>query len=117
MVAVQDAGGYAVVASTVSVALTITTVGGATLTCTANPISAVSGVATFAGCGIDKAGTYTLTASGALTAAVSNSLTITVGSATKLAFTTNPSSSTAGTAFTAQPVVSVEDAGDKSARG
>jgi hypothetical protein len=40
-----------------------------------------------------------------------------VGSATKLAFTTNPSSSTAGTAFTAQPVVSVEDAGDKSARG
>jgi hypothetical protein len=40
-------------------------------------MNAVAGVATFAGCRIDKAGTYTLTAtSGVLTAAVSNTVTI-----------------------------------------
>jgi hypothetical protein len=56
---------------------------GANLTCPTNPPAAVAGVATFAGCKIDKAGTYTLTATASgLTIAVSGSLTITTGCAT-----------------------------------
>jgi hypothetical protein len=41
-------------------------------------MTAVSGVASFAGCTIDKAGTYTLTATASgLTTAISTSFTIT----------------------------------------
>jgi beta-glucosidase len=59
------------------ITLAITAPGGATLTCTANPKNAVLGVDTFGGCSIDKAGTYTLTATGGgYTSAVSNSFTI-----------------------------------------
>ena len=76
-VAIVDAGGNAT-SSTASVTLALTTSAGATLTCTTNPRSAVSGTATYAGCRIDKPGTYTLTAtSGSLVAAVSSSVTIT----------------------------------------
>ena len=111
VVAVQDSGGNTTT-GTNSVTLSITTAAGATLSCTGNPTPASSGVATFAGCRIDKAGTYTLTATGSgLTSAVSTSFTITVGSAMKLAFTTSPSSSTGGAAFATQPVVAVQDAG------
>ena len=53
----QDAGGNTVTTSTSSVTLALTTPGGATLACTANPKAAVAGVATFAGCKIDKVGT------------------------------------------------------------
>ena len=47
---------------------------GAVLTCTANPKAAAAGIATFAGCKIDRAGTgYTLTATSAgLTSATSS---------------------------------------------
>jgi signal peptidase I len=111
VVAVQDAGGSTVGTSSAPVTLSITTPAGAILTCTANPRSAVAGVATFAGCKIDLAGTYTLTAtSGTLTSAVSASFTIEASAATKLAFTTNPSGSTGGVAFATQPVVTVQDA-------
>ena len=70
-------------------------------------------MATFAGCKIDQAGTYTLTATdGSLaTARQSSSLTITVGAAAKLAFTTQPSRRDRWTAFATQPVVTVQDAG------
>ena len=65
--------------------------------------AAVSGVANFSGNGlkIDKIGTgYTLTATdGSLTSATSGSFNITAGAATKLAYTTVPSTGTAGTAF------------------
>jgi hypothetical protein len=110
-VAIQDADGYTT-ASTASVTLSITTPAGALLGCTTNPKPAVSGVATFSGCGIDKAGTYTLTAtSGSLTTAFSATFTVAVGPAAKLAFTTSPSSSGLNTVFTAQPAVAVQDAG------
>jgi hypothetical protein len=58
--------------------LTITTPAGATLTCTnATPLPAVAGVATFTGCNIDLAGTYTLhAADSALTPATSADVTI-----------------------------------------
>jgi hypothetical protein len=112
VVAVQDAFGNTVTTSSASVTLTITTPAGAALTCTTNPRTTSSGVATFAGCKIDKPGTYTLTATASgLTSAVSASLTIAVGPATKLAFTASPSSTTGGTVFGTQPVVAVQDAG------
>jgi trimeric autotransporter adhesin len=78
VVTVQDAGGNTVTTSTASITLTITTPAGATLACTTNPKAAVAGVDTFAGCKIDTAGTYTLTATASgLSAATSNSFTIT----------------------------------------
>ena len=112
VVTIQDAGGNTVTTATSPVTLAITTPAGATLTCTTNPKTAVAGVATFTGCKIDKAGTYTLTATASgLTAALSPSLTITVGPANKLAFSTNPSGATGGTALATQPVVTIQDAG------
>ncbi len=113
-VTVQDAGGNTVTSSSASITLAIgTNPSGGTLTCTSNPQSATSGVDTFAGCKIDKAGTgYTLTAtSSGLTSATSNTFNITVGSAAQLAFTTQPGGGTGGTAWTTQPVVTVQDAG------
>ncbi|MDI3213055.1 hypothetical protein [Arthrobacter sp. AL12] len=110
--AVQDAGGNTITTSTAAVTLSITTPAGAVLVCTANPKPAVSGVAVYAGCSIDKPGTYTLTAtSSGLTSAVSASFTITAGPATKLAFSTSPSGSTGGSAFGTQPFVTIQDAG------
>ena len=50
---------------------------GATLTCTTNPKAAAAGVAKFAACKMNTAGTYTLKATdGTLTAALSSSFTI-----------------------------------------
>jgi hypothetical protein len=112
VVTVQDAGGNTVTTSTASVDLSITTPGGATLTCTEDPRTAVAGVAGFAGCRIDRNSTYTLTAvSSGLTTAVSASFTISVGPASKLAFTTQPSGAAHNIAFATQPVVAVQDAG------
>jgi len=80
VVTVQDAGGNTVANRTASVTLAVTPPGGPSLTCTANPINAVAGVATFAGCTLDATGTYTLTATASgLTNAISNSFTITGG--------------------------------------
>jgi trimeric autotransporter adhesin len=77
VVAFQDAGGNTVTSSNASVTLSITS-GGGTLTCTQNTTSASSGVVAFAGCRIDTAATYTLTANATgLSAAVSNSFNIT----------------------------------------
>ena len=112
-VSIQDAGVNTITSSTAALTLAITTPAGATLACTANPVAAVAGVATFAGCHIDKAGTYTLTAtSPGLTAGVSASLTISVGPAVRLAFITDPSAVTArNTSFAVQPRVAIQDAG------
>lgn len=114
VVTVQDSGGRTVADDTSSVALAITSgtgTAGAILSCTTNPVSAVAGVASFAGCKIDKAGTYTLTASdGTLTAAVSSSFTVGTGAATKVVFSVQPpATGTAGTALTTFRVA-VQDA-------
>lgn len=78
VVAIQDAGGNTRTASSGAVTLSITTPAGATLTCTTNPRNTASGVATFAGCRINRPGTYTLTATASgLTNAVSTSFAIT----------------------------------------
>jgi len=73
-VTVQDAWQNTAATNTSNVTLTPS---GSTVTCTANPKAAVAGVATFAGCKMKTAGTYTLTATDVtLTSAISSSFTI-----------------------------------------
>ena len=110
-VTVQDAYGNTVTTATTQITLAITTPAGANLTCTANPQNAAAGIDVFAGCRIDKAGTYTLTATATgLASATSNSFTITAGAANKLAFTTQPTNKVAGFAITPAVTVTVQDA-------
>jgi hypothetical protein len=81
--------------------------------------STTNGVATFAGCNIDKVGTgYTLTATDSadnLTTAStpSNTFNITAGPAAQLVFSNSPTVTAAGDAFpsSGQPVVAFQDAG------
>ena len=118
VVAVQDSAGNTITGNTSSVTLTITPgtgTAGATLTCTTNPKAAVSGVAAFAGCKIDKAGTgYTLTATASgLTAAVSNSFTVSAAAPTKVVFSVQPpAGGTAGSALTTFRVAVQDAAGN-----
>jgi hypothetical protein len=115
VVAVQDAGGNTVTGNSSQVSLAIkggTGTSGATLSCA--PVNAVSGLATFSGCKIDKSGSgYVLTATdGSLTTADSSAFTVSVGQAAQVSFSTQPSSAaTGGTAFATQPQVTVKDAG------
>ena len=114
-VTVEDSGGNKVTGSSASITLAIASQpgSGATLTCTANPKSASSGVASFAGCKIvGSAGMYTLSATSAgLTTAASGSFTLTFGAATQLVFSTQPGGGASGAAWATQPVVTVEDSG------
>jgi len=108
-VSVEDAAGNVVTSNTSNVTVALTTAGGATLNGT-KTVAAVNGVATFANLSIDTIGTYTLTATDStLTAAVSSSILVTPGSATKLAFTVQPPASAQSNA-TFSVTVSVEDA-------
>src|SRR5580704_8252040 len=110
-VSVEDSGGNVVSTNnTASITLAIATqpAGGGTLFCSANPKTAAGGVATFAGCKITgKAGSYTLSASGAGFSATSNSFNLTAGAASQLAFSTQPGG---GATWSTQPAVSIEDA-------
>lgn len=111
-VTVQDAGGNTVTSYVTPVTLALgTNPTGAALTCAANPVVPVSGVAGFTGCSLSKTGNgYTLVAtSGTLAAATSNPFNVT-GSATKLAFTTQPGGGVSATAWAQQPVVAAQDA-------
>jgi Spherulation-specific family 4 len=114
-VSVENASGGVVTGNSSPVTLAIASQpgSGASLSCTANPVTAAGGVASFAGCKITgKAGSYTLKASdGSLASATSASFTVTVGAAAKLAFTTEPGGGYSGLAWTTQPKVSVEDSG------
>ncbi len=116
-VAIQDTNGNTVTNSSASVTLAITSgtgASGAVLSGTAT-VNAINGVAAFTGLSIDKVGTgYTLTAtSGNFTPAVSSPFDVTtiITTPTKLAFSTQPSGATAGSAFTTQPKVAIQDAG------
>jgi trimeric autotransporter adhesin len=114
-VSVEDSVGHVVTGSTSAVTLAIASQPGtgATLTCTANPVTATAGVASFSGCEITgKAGTYTLSATATgLTSATSAALTVSVGAAAQLAFTTQPGGGASGASLGTQPAVSVEDSG------
>ena len=109
-VTVQDQDGNTVTTDSSNVTIAVTG-GTPSVTCTANPKAASSGVATFAGCAITKAGAYTLTATdGLLTSAVSSpSFTISAAAASKLSFTQSPGNTVAGAAFATQPQVTVQD--------
>jgi alpha-tubulin suppressor-like RCC1 family protein len=94
-VSVQDQYGNTVTSSSASISLAIgTNPGGASLSGT-NPVSAVSGIASFSNISLNALGTgYTLTAgNGVLTSATSSAFNITSG---KLAFTTAAVNVTAG---------------------
>src|SRR3954447_8304043 len=111
-VSVLDDGNNVVPTSSASITLAIeTNAGGGTLSGTVTR-AAVNGVATFPGLTLDKVGAgYTLMASSnGLAGVISNPFSITPGTATKLAFSVQPSGAAPTTAFTAQPVVQVQDA-------
>jgi hypothetical protein len=98
---------------------------GAVLTCTVKPMTLAAGVATFAGCKIDKAGTgYRLTATwtgggGGTMTSDSNAFNITApsGTATKLGFSAQPARGTPGSAFAVQPSVAIQDASGTTVTG
>ncbi|MBS0261305.1 MAG: hypothetical protein JSS02_05060 [Planctomycetes bacterium] len=108
-VAVLDQNGNLVPTDTSSVSLTISssTFGNGAKTVT---VAAINGVATFSTLSVRTAGTYTLTATdGTLTSAVSNSLTVTPGSAARVIFQTTPSSGTTGNALSPAIKIGVYD--------
>ncbi len=115
VVTAEDVFGNASVADASSVNLAITagtgTVGANLNGCVG---SEASGVFTFTGCSIDKIGSgYTITATDGLYApATSSTITVSVGSAFRLVFTTQPVGGvTEATNFATQPKVTVQDAG------
>jgi Spherulation-specific family 4 len=114
MVSVENASGNVATGDSSAVTLAIASQpgSGASLSCNANPVTAVNGVASFAGCKITgKAGSYTLKAADAsLTSATSGSFSVTAGAAAQLAFTTQPGGGANGATWSAQPKLSVEDA-------
>src|SRR5207249_3480815 len=112
---VHDALGNTVTGFTGDVTLTITTgtgTSGARLSGTTTA-AAVAGVATFSTLSVDKSGTgYTLSATaGSLSGTTSAAFAVTPGSAAPLAFTTQPSSTTAGAAITPAARLTALDAG------
>jgi hypothetical protein len=112
-VAIQDSGGNIVTtAPNTPLLMTIANnAGGGTLSCTANPKTTASGVASFAGCKIDKIGIgYTLRASGgAFASADSSAFNVTVGSVAQFAVVPSTMTPQAGTAFTVS--LAAQDAG------
>jgi len=78
----------------------------------ARTVQASGGVATFSGLHIDLAGSYSLSASSnpTLTPAISTQFEIIIGPASKLAFTTQPGGSLAGTILSQQPIIAIQDA-------
>ena len=107
-VEIQDAAGNRVTGATNSVTVAIAdNPNGGALSGT-KTLAAVSGVASFAGLSIDRAGTgYTLLASATgLGSATSNDFNVTAGAAIRLAFFVEPSTTTAGSAIA--PGVQVE---------
>ncbi len=121
VVTLYDQFNNVLTSSSASVTLTLSGgTAGAALTCNqaGNTVTAFNGTAAFTGCKINLANPspatgYVLTASSlGATGAVSNAITITVGPAAQVGFTTQPSASTvSNVAFAQQPVVQIQDAG------
>jgi hypothetical protein len=117
VVDIQDTGGNTITSNTSTVTATLTSGSGTILNGTA---VAVAGVATFNNLTLNApAGSYTLTfTDGALTPAVSTTVTVGAGAASMLAVSVQPSATaTSGAALTIQPVVKVEDAGGNAVLG
>lgn len=122
IVSLEDAGGNVVASADDHVTLAITAGSGAldaALTCTASDVAATSGVATFAGCAVDKVGSYNLTAtdSTADLTVVSTSFSVTTGAAARIDFSTPPAGGASGSALSTQPVVTLTDRGGNPVAG
>ncbi len=120
VVVVQDVYGNTVSAGTHAVALAIapgTGAPGATLSCDANPVQAVGGVARFSGCRIDKAGPgYELVASsGALMDTSSLDFDIATGPAAAFTVTASAQETVAGEPL--DVTVTAKDAGGNTVTG
>ena len=109
VVTVQDINGLTV-SSSASITLAFASnPTGASLSC-ASSKQATAGSATFTGCSVDKAGTYTLLAtSPGLAPATSAPFTVGVGTGYKLAFTAQPTTVGTGAPFPVSPAVIVKD--------
>src|SRR6185503_16302693 len=110
-VAVQDASGNTVSSASDSITLSIATgPGGAAITGGGSTATS-SGVASFASVKLDKAGSYTLTATsgGTYGTATSSSITISAGTATQLAFIQVPATGTSMTNLSPSVQVAVQD--------
>jgi VCBS repeat-containing protein len=112
-VAIQDAGGNTVTSATDLITIGIGSNPSAGTLSGTTTVSAVNGVATFAGLSIDRSGNgYTLTASASgLTAVTSPSFDIVPGAANRLVFITGPSDRIVGEKFSPAIQVQVQDAG------
>jgi hypothetical protein len=122
VVSARDASGQVVTSFTGDVTIDIgNNPGGGTLTGTTFVPSATSGTATFSDLAIDKVGVgYTLTASttaGGVTGVTSASFSINPASADHLAFTLQPSTTTAGGTIAPQVEVTAFDVHDNLATG
>jgi len=111
-VAVRDAFGNTVTAATNPVSLGLTGGTGGALLTGGGATAPVNGVATFSGLSVNLAGTgYALLASATgLTGAASGTFDVTAGTAARLAFQVQPSTTTAGAAITPAVQVVVQDA-------
>jgi trimeric autotransporter adhesin len=112
-VAIQDSNGNTVTGSILPVKLAITPGAGTPGVAVSGPstINAVNGIAKFHDLSFDKSGVgYTLTATcGTLAPATSAPFSISPGKAAQLAFSIQPSGSTAGVPLPTQPEVTVQD--------
>ncbi len=107
VIEIRDAGGNRVTSATTAVTAAIASGSGA-LVGTAT-VNAVAGLATFTNLRLDGTGAHTLTfTAGGLTAATSNSITVSQ-TAASLQVQTQPAGAASGAAFTTQPVVRVLD--------
>ncbi len=111
-VTIQDSLGNTVTGATNAVTLSIGTNPAVGSLLGMRTVNAVNGMATFSDLSIDKAGTgYTLTASSSLlTGATSAAFNVGVAAPSKLAFTVQPSSATAGVAIAPAVQAAVQDA-------
>ena len=115
VVAIEDNSGNVIntdITTQVTLAITSGTGNPAATLSGTKTVMAVNGYAEFTGLSIDKSGTgyqLTTTSSPTLTSADSSPFDVNTGTITKLVFTTQPSSNTAGSAFGTQPVVAIED--------
>ena len=108
-VEVQDARANRVTKSTASVTLALTVSAGATLT--GGNATATGGVATFPGLSVNRAGTYTLTATATgLTAGQSGSFNVTPGALAQIVWVQQPSNVQRNAAISPAPTVRLLDA-------
>lgn len=108
VVVAADAGGNAITGYSGTVRLSVERDPSALSGCTA---TLRSGATTFASCRISRSGSgYVLHADDGALSGDSSSFTVSAGSATQLAFTTQPAGAVARAAFGTQPVVTALDA-------